>query len=159
MRSEYVSPFAQAGSAAVKNILGVEASRGALSVHPVAKTTQQLNIVFRISGSIEGLVIYGMSMITADRIAGRMIGSPVVTFDQVAASALSELGNMISGAAATMLAAQGYPSVITPPSIIRGTNVRIGPNDLKTLIIPFNLPGLGTLEVNAALRECRQAAA
>ena len=33
-------------------------------------------------------------MMTADKIASRMLGQPVVTFDKLAASAIAELGNM-----------------------------------------------------------------
>lgn len=153
MKVQYVSPFAEATVNVFQTLIAIEPERGQLSARPQLFTTQQINIVCGITGQIEGLVIYGMNMITADKIAGRMIGAPVVTFDNLAASAIAELGNMISGNSASLLAAQGFNVDITPPTIIRGTNVKISTLDIPALVIPLNLPGIGTFEVNVSLQE------
>lgn len=158
MKVQYVTPFAQGALSVIQQVLCVETTRGNLSARPQLFTTQQINIVCGITGPIEGLVIYGMSMITADKIASRMIGAPVVTFDQLAASAIAELGNMISGTATGMLSNEGFVCEITPPTIIRGTNVRITTLDLPTLVIPLQLKDIGIVEVNVSLQERRRAA-
>lgn len=160
MKVEYVSPFAEASMSVFKMLIAVEPNRGQLSARPQMYTTQQINIVCGITGDIEGLVIFGMSMITADRIASKMIGAPVVTFDQLAASAISELGNMISGNSLRLLSGKGFTCDITPPTIIRGSNVKITTVDIPALTIPLNLPDLGDFEINVALKErTKQAAA
>lgn len=107
-----------------------------------------------IAGALEGQVIYGMSLITADRIATQMLSQPVVTFDQLAASAVAELGNMITGNAVTLLAEAGIRTTITPPAILRGTNVRVSTLDIPALAIPLTLGELGEFEVTVSLREC-----
>lgn len=155
MKVEYVSPFAEAARSCFAALVGVTPERGPLSARPQLFTTQQISIVCGITGPIEGLVIYGMSMVTADKIASRMIGAPVVTFDGLAASAIAELGNMISGNAASILASVGYAVDITPPTIIRGPNVKVTTLSIPALVIPLDLPEIGRFEVNVSLQERR----
>jgi len=155
MKVEYVSPFAEAAVSVFDTLIGFKPERGSLTARPQMFTSQQINIVCGITGQIEGLVIYGMSMITADKIASKMIGSPVVTFDQLAASAIAELGNMISGNSASLLASQGYSCDITPPTIIRGTNVSVTTLDIPAIVIPMTLSDIGTFEINVSLQERR----
>jgi len=158
MKVEYVGPFAEAAVSVMKMVLGATPERGQLSARPQIFTTQQINIVCGITGLVEGLVIYGMSMVTADRIASRMIGAPVVTFDGLAASAIAELGNMISGNSLALLASKGFNCDITPPTIIRGTNVKITTLDIPALVIPLEIPEIGEFEINVSLQERRRVA-
>ncbi len=156
MKVQYVSPFAEAALNVFQMLVSITAERGQLSARPQMFTTQQVNVVCGITGNIEGLVIYGMSMVTADRLASKMIGQPIVTFDQLAASAIAELGNMISGNAASVLATQGFSVDITPPTIIRGSNVKITTLDIPSLLIPMEIGDIGTLEINVSLQESRK---
>jgi chemotaxis protein CheX len=153
MKVEYVSPFAEASVNVFQALLQITPVRGALSVRPEMFTSQQINVVCGVTGDVHGLVILGMSMVTADRIASKMIGMPVITFDQLAASAIAELGNMICGNSLAMLSKLDYSCDITPPTIIRGTNVKISTPDIPALTIPLDLPGLGAFEINVSLRE------
>ena len=153
MKVEYVSPFAEASINVVQMLLNIRPERGTLSARPQIFTTQLINIVCGITGDIAGLVIYGMSMVTADKIASRMIGAPVVTFDGLAASAIAELGNMISGNSLSLLSSEGFSCDITPPTIIRGSNVKITTLNVPALVIPMMLPELGELEINVSLQE------
>lgn len=153
MKVEYISPFVEASMNVIQTLLSVTPERGQLSARPQVFTTQQVNIVCGITGAVEGQVIYGMSIIAADKIASRMLGAPVVTFDQLAASAIAELGNMISGNSLTLLAGRGYPCDITPPTIIRGSNVKISTLDIPALVIPMKLKEIGEFEINVSLKE------
>lgn len=159
MKVEYVGPFVESAFKVIEALLHITPERGQLSARPQVFTTQQVNIVCGITGQIEGQVIYGMPIIVADRIASIMLGSPVVTFDQLAASAIAELGNMISGNSLTLLAGAGYTCDITPPTIIRGSNVKITTLDIPALVIPMRLPGIGEFEINVSLKERLQKAA
>jgi len=153
MKVEYISPFVEAAMNVMQMLLGVTPERGPLSARPQVFTTQQVNIVCGITGPVEGQVIYGMSIIAADKIASRMLGAPVVTFDQLAASAIAELGNMISGNSLTLLASHGYQCDITPPTIVKGSNVKISTLDIPALVIPMRLKDIGDFEINVSLQE------
>jgi len=153
MKVEYVSPFVEATVKVMQTLLNKTPERGQLTARPQFFTTQQVNVVCGVTGDIEGQVIYGMSIVAADRIASEMLGSPVVTFDQLAASALAELGNMISGNSMTLLAGQGYTCDITPPTIIKGSNVKIATLDTPALVIPMRLADIGEFQINVSLKE------
>lgn len=159
MKVEYVSPFAEAAVSVMQMLLNKNPERGKLSARPQIFTTQQINVVCGITGDIAGLVIYGMSMVTADRIASTMIGAPVVAFDGLAASAIAELGNMISGNSLSLLSAQGFKCDITPPTIIRGTNVKISTLNIPALVIPLIVEEIGPIEINVSLAEKKEMAA
>lgn len=153
MKVEYINPFVQASMSVIEMMLGLTPVRGNLTARPEVFTTQQVNIVCGVTGGIQGQVIYGMSMMTADKIASRMLGQPVVTFDKLAASAIAELGNMISGNSITLLASAGFTADITPPTIIRGSNVKITTLDIPAIVIQMNIPEVGLLEINVSIKE------
>jgi chemotaxis protein CheX len=159
MKVEYVSPFVQGAMSVLNTLLNITPERGHLTARPQMFTTQQVNIVVGVTGMIEGQVIYGMSVQTADKVAGLMLGQPVVTFDQLAASAIAELGNMISGSSMGVMSTTGFICDITPPTIIRGSNVRISTLDIPALVIPLKIEDVGVLEINVSLQERRRAAA
>lgn len=114
-------------------------------------TSQQVTIVHGVVGMVEGSVLYGMSLVTAEKIASTMIGSPLMSFDDLANSAISELGDMVTGNAATYLSNAGYQCNITPPSVMRGANLRIS-TITPALVVPVNTVA-GRLEINIALQE------
>lgn len=159
MKVEYVQPFVVSAAHVIKEVLGTMPERGELGVRPKMFTTQQVSIVCGIIGDVQGQVIYGMTVTAADKIASKMLGQHVITFDQLAASAIAELGNMISGHSATMLAGQGFRCDITPPTIIRGKDVVISTHDVPAIVIPLQIDEIGTIEVNVSLTESVQRAA
>ena len=159
MKVDYVLPFVEACVTVIQTMAGLTPERGQLSARPQMFTSQQLNIVCGITGQIEGPVIYGMSIQTAEKIASKMLGTAVTTFDQLAASAIAELGNMVSGNSMTLMAGKGFTCDITPPTIVKGTNVKISTLDIPALVIPMAVADLGSLEINVSLQERRARAA
>ncbi len=150
MKAEYINPFVSGAFHVLKTLLEVEPVKGKLDVRPNIFTSQQCNVIMGVTGRVEGQVIYGMNLITADRIASHMLGQQIRTFDHLAASAIAELGNMITGNASGFLAEAGYECVITPPSIIRGTNVKISTLCIPAIVVPIDTP-LGKIEITVSL--------
>jgi len=137
MKVEYINPFIDAAFSVMEMVLGNRPAKGNLAMQPATFTSQQCNIVCGVTGQVQGQVIYGMSMTVADKIASTMLGQPIKVFDQLAASAIAELGNMISGHAMSRLSEAGYVCDITPPTIIRGTNVKISTLSIPAIVIPM----------------------
>jgi chemotaxis protein CheX len=137
MKVEYINPFIDAAFSVMEMVLGNRPEKGNLAMQPATFTSQQCNIVCGVTGQVQGQVIYGMSMVVADKIASTMLGQPIKVFDQLAASAIAELGNMISGHAMSRLSDAGYVCDITPPTIIRGTNVKISTLSIPAIVIPM----------------------
>ena len=74
---------------------------GRLPTLPTHHEAQRIGV----SGRLEGNVLYGFSGESAQSIVGVMLGEPVSTVnDELALSAIGEIGNMITGNAAARLA-------------------------------------------------------
>ena len=80
-----------------------------------------------------------------------MMGGYVVTeMDDMGKSAISELGNMISGNASTMLFNQGVRVDITPPKIVQSATAA-GFVPKKALTIPLIMDGIGELDIQVLI--------
>lgn len=117
-------------------------------------TTQQITIEVGVDGVVCGNVLYGMSYTTAQKIASVMLGQPVVTMDDKAWAAITELANAITQRAADLLKEQGFECKISPPNVIKGWNVEISVA-VPALVIPM-ITTFGSLEINVALYEADQ---
>jgi chemotaxis protein CheX len=137
MKVEYINPFVLASFSVLETVLGNTPIQGEVALQREAFTSQQCNVVCGVTGQVQGQVIFGMSMETADRIASTMLGEKIKEFDQLAASAIGELANMICGNAQQHLSEGGLICDITPPSIIRGRNVSISTLSIPTVVIPL----------------------
>lgn len=158
MRVEHVRPFAEASAEVCKSLLGIDPERGELAAHSVLETARQINAVCAIGGGLAGFVMLSMSARTANQIAGRLIGSPVVTFDQMAASAIAEFGNMVGGRSLTLLADAGVECTLSPPTVIRGTQTPIQGASGPAILIPLLLGEFGTVDVVVCLNQAAAAA-
>ncbi|MDI6799688.1 MAG: chemotaxis protein CheX [Actinomycetota bacterium] len=152
LKVEFINPFIEAAFEIFESEVGMAIEKGNLSVHTTSQTSQDINVMVGVTGSIRGQIIYGMEEKTAKKIAGEMIGQPVPLFDELAQSAIGELGNMITGLASTKLEATGYPSALTPPTIIQGKNVIISTLDAQRIYLVVK-SHLGDIEISIALRE------
>ncbi|MCW3060606.1 MAG: chemotaxis protein CheX [Capsulimonas sp.] len=151
MKVEYINPFVEASFSVMEMVLGNRPIKGNLAMQPATFTSQQCNVVCGVTGQVQGQVIYGMSLQVADKIATTMLGQPIKVFDQLAASAIAELGNMISGNAMSKLSDAGFICDITPPTIIRGTNVKISTLSIPAIVIPITLEQ-GELSITVGLQ-------
>jgi len=151
VRAEFINPFVSAGMQVLGSVVESTLEPGQLAVRSATFTTQQVSIVVGVTGSVEGQAVYGMSLVTATKVAAAMSGMPAITFDELASSAIAELGNMISGHATTLLSNAGYECQITPPTLIRGADVEIS-TSTPALVVPL-YTDFGKIEINVAVRE------
>jgi len=151
MKAEFINPFVTAGMQVLESVIQSVPDPGQLAVRSATFTTQQVSIVIGVTGAVEGHVVYGMPLVTATKIAAAMASTPIMTFDEMAGSAIAELGNIVSGNAATLLSEAGYECEITPPTLIRGSDVEVS-TSTPALVVPL-YTDFGKVEINVALRE------
>ncbi len=151
MKAEFINPFVTAGIEVLESVIKSRPESGQLAVRSATFTTQQSSIVIGVTGAVRGHVVYGMSLVTATKVAAAMSSTPPMTFDELASSAVAELGNMISGNAAGLLARAGYQCEITPPTLVRGANIEVS-TTTPALVVPL-YTDLGKIEINVALEE------
>ena len=151
MEVKFIEPFVRAAFTVLSRVVDASPERGQLSLRSGNTfTTQELTTVLGVNGMVEGVALYGMSEVSAAKIARQMLNQELEEIDEMASSALGELANMITGNATTYLEASGYRCDITPPSLIRGTGVQIT-TICPALVVPVSTQ-FGKMEINVALR-------
>lgn len=154
MKQELVNPFLSAAFSVLESLLGETPTKGALRVQADGSTRHQVNVTIGVTGEVTGHLIFGMSLQTADKIASAMIGRPIRTFDAMAASAIAELANMISGNGLLYLSESGLIADVTPPTVIRGQDVEISTLAIPALVVPLMLE-LGEFSVTVGLMQMK----
>jgi chemotaxis protein CheX len=151
MKVGFMAPFVDGAVAILEREAGLTFHRGNLNVVRAPHTTNEVTIMLGVGGDhVNGMVMYNLSRETAMELASRMVGEPFAEFSELAQSACAELGNMITGAAATSLANAGYPSMITPPALILGQGCTISTLEVLRLIVPIE-SSIGQIEIQVGL--------
>lgn len=101
-----------------------------VSVSPLEKAANRYELVssLGITGDMHGYLVLKSSLSSAKEFVGIMaahMGMDVEEndFGQFHKAAIGEITNQISGRATMLLAENGYDCLITPPTIVTGSNV------------------------------------
>jgi chemotaxis protein CheX len=151
MRAEFINPFLQAANEVLESELGATPQRTQVGLQKSAYTTDDVTAVVGVTGSVAGMVLYVMTEATARAIVSKMMGQEFETFDALAQSGIGEIGNVITGRAAVLLAEAGYPSDLAPPMLIVGRGTLVTTLDMQRLVIPLETE-FGKIEIQVALR-------
>jgi len=151
IKASFVNPFIQAACQVLGQELNLTVERGELKLESSKTTSSDVTIILGVTGDACGIVLYGMSDKTAKGIVSVMVGDRVPVFDEMAESALGELGNLITGVASVSLEKEGYVCRMTPPTVITGRGVMISTVDINRLVLPLSTPK-GDLTISLALR-------
>lgn len=152
MKVEFINPFVKAASDVLKAEVNAQFQKGELTIQASSFTSQDVTVMIGVTGSIMGIVLYGMSEKTAKNIVSAMLNEHIAVFDKMVESAIAEMGNVITGAASAELHNAGFVCNIAPPSVISGKGVIISTIDIKRLVIPLTSE-VGELEISLALIE------
>lgn len=155
MNVDYINPFLSAATSVMKDFCQIEVQMGKPYLTKTDFEGDRFLIMVGITGQLSGQVILSMSELTACDIASHMMmGMPVPELNDMAASAVSELSNMILGNSATIFSTLDKIIDITPPSICVGTNMSITVSDSKTICVPLHYDnGQKALELNIAVKD------
>lgn len=149
---EHINPFLMAATALLRDVCQINTSIG----KPFVKTTEfkddSIIIMIGITGELRGQVIIGLPYVAACDIASKMIMQPITEMDDMSMSAISELGNMILGNAATIFSTKGIGIDITPPTLCRG-NLSIMSVYAKNICVPLTYDGNKVIELDVAVKQ------
>ncbi|MBI9011081.1 MAG: chemotaxis protein CheX [Clostridiales bacterium] len=153
MRVEYINPFIKASTEVLKMIAQIDFTTGKPYMKSSPFTPSSVLIVVGITGAIQGQAVISMSKELAMGVASKMMmGMPVNELDEMSKSALSELGNMIMGNAATLLYNEKVHVDITPPTLMVGDGITISSSTMTTIGVPLNSE-LGTMNFDISIKE------
>ncbi len=142
MKQEYVNPFIKAAIEVLALTTQLNFSTNSPSLRKTPFLPDEVLISLGIVGELKGKVILSMDKEVSKSIASKMMmGMPVSELDDMAKSALCELGNMIMGNVATLLFNLGVTIDITPPTLLTGNNIEVSAIDMVTICIPVEAEG------------------
>ena len=141
MNADFINPFLMSATKIMQEICQTEMKIG----KPYVKTTEFENesvaVMIGITGELKGQVIMAVEFNKALDVASKMMMS---------ISAISELGNMIMGNAATIFSTKGYVIDITPPSVCHG-DMTITQSYTQNICVPIHSGDEVALELNIAV--------
>ncbi len=153
MKAEYINPFLEATSTVVGSVCGTDVEFGNVYIRNSSYAAHNIIILIGMTGKVRGQAMLSMQGETAKAIASHMMGGmPVEEMNDIAKSAIGELGNMIMGNTCSTFYDKGISVEITPPTILTGEKVQVS-NRYKTLCIPVNLRQFGSIEIGISAEE------
>lgn len=127
MDSQVANQFINATLSIFKQVGNVNLKKTGLEYFPNGhKISAGIATILGITGALKGQFILVLDEAMALKIATAILmGVPVTTYDEVAESAVSEIGNMIGGEASRQLHEIGHICDLTVPAIVRGKEMEI----------------------------------
>jgi chemotaxis protein CheX len=151
MKAEYINPFLESARMVIEQMIQIRPSTGQLSIRDIKFADNHVWIQIGISGHMNGDIVFGLSESVALRMISAMMGGYVITeIDEMGKSAISELGNMISGNASTMLYNQGVHVDISPPKIME-PHFKSSFGAQRALAVPLIMEGIGEMEIQVLI--------
>ncbi len=151
MRSEFINPFLESARIVIEQLINVRPSTGELGVKVIKLIEDYLWIEISMTGQMTGNVVFGLQKETALKLISAMMGGfEVNEIDDMGQSAISELSNMISGNASTLLYNQGVRVDITPPRIVHSSESNEFASK-KALTIPLIMDTIGELDIQVII--------
>jgi len=147
LKAEYINPFLESAQSVIEQVVQVRPSTGAVSVKNIKFVERYIWIHIGVNGQMNGDIIFGLQEDVALKMISAMMGGYAISeLDEMGKSAISELSNMISGNASTILYNQGMAVDITPPRIVELAQAA-GFESSKALAVPLIIDGIGELDI------------
>lgn len=138
---KHINPFLQSSISVVESVTQMKLTVGAPSKTDLHLHDTVYAIQVGVVGEMQGQVVLVMNDDNAKMIASKMMfGMPVETIDEMASSALNELGNMVMGNTATIFSTQDILIDITPPLSVHGSDLQLK-SDIDGLKVPLMFEG------------------
>lgn len=153
MKTEYINPFIEAAEGVLKSLLDTDTKLGKVYLKSSPFSVCDMIIMIGVVGEIRGQVCLELNFETAKKIVSTMMGGiDVVDMDEIATSAIAELGNMIMGNTCTIFSKNKISIDITPPAILTGDKIKIS-NKIATIGIPLAIENYGSININVTAEE------
>ena len=150
MKAEHINPFIISVSKIMKDICMLDLKIGKPFIKDDKYEEDSSLIKLGIIGALKGEVVLNLHYETALAVISKMMMMPVAEIDAIGQSAISELGNMIAGNAATVFANNSIILDITTPDYCTGKEYQTSSKQM--FCIPF-ASDIGELSINVFIEE------
>ena len=149
---EHINPFLQAATSVIEQMCHVNPAIGKPYIKKLNYEKATFLIIIGVTGQIKGQVNLALPIDIATDVASKMCMMELPELNDIAESALSELGNMILGNAATILASKGIRIDITPPTLCKGS-LSLTNMYTQSICVPLTYEDDKMIEMNIALKD------
>jgi chemotaxis protein CheX len=151
VKAEYINPFLESAKIVLEQLIQIRPTTGQLGIKDVKFVEKYIWIQIGMTGQMKGDIVFGLHEEVALKLVSAMMGGYHVSeMDEMTQSAISELGNMISGNASTILYNQGVRVDITPPRLVQSA-AAAGFTPKKALTIPLLMDQIGELNIHVLI--------
>jgi chemotaxis protein CheX len=151
VNADHINPFLIASTKILREMCFVEAKVGKPYIKNPAFFDNTLLIMIGFTGEIRGQAMIAFENSIACDIASKMIMMPITEMDELAKSAICELGNMIMGNTATIFSTKGIGIDITPPTIGNGT-MTFSTTYAHNICVPLDYEDGKRIEIHIAIK-------
>ena len=156
MKAEFVNSFLIPARDTWRMALGHTLTLDSYCLDTNVTTTEDITAVIRLSGELQGNVLYGFSLETAKSVASVVTGIGNVDLREAGLSALGDLISGITTRASVYLRERGYSPQILSPFLIHNKGARFDPKSKKKEVEQVRVvfhSGLGILNVRIGITE------
>lgn len=148
MDVQHINPFIEAVDAVFDTMVHIMPERQGIRVGNEMSDSTCITSLVGISGAVHGVVVLRFPHGTATAVAGRMLGAEISSMTDDVIDVISELVNMVAGAAKAKFQ-QEPPLELGLPTVVEGANYKLKyPSRSVWLQVPFESEaGPFTLEV------------
>jgi chemotaxis protein CheX len=151
MKMELIQPFINAADAVLAQSLASPLSIGNLSMEEEAYRRKGMAAMVRLTGDIEGRVIFDLDKETAVRVARCFAGAELPESDDLVRETVFELANQVIGNAVTTLNDQGFHFRVHPPVLHAAEHGAKNSEDTEALVMCFETAS-GNVFMNIAMQ-------
>ena len=152
MQSTYINPFLSASIHVLETVIQIRPSVGGLRMGHLSANGDMVWLGIHVFGQMQGNIVFGFPRKVALLLVSAMMGGYTVTeLDEMTRSAISELGNMISGNASTRLSEQGIQVDITTPKLFVDANSELGIHE-KAFTVNIGIESIGDFDIYVFLQ-------
>jgi chemotaxis protein CheX len=151
MKMELIQPFINAADAVLAQGLQSPMQIGNLSMEEEAYRRKGIAAMVRLTGDIEGRIIFDLDPKTAARMASLFSGTELPETDSLVREAVCELANQVIGNAVATLNDQGFHFRVHPPELHTSEHGPKSTEDIEALVLCFETSS-GSAFMNIALR-------
>lgn len=148
---EHINPFLMASTKILKEMCYIDAKVGKPYIKNPAFFSDTMIILIGFTGEMRGQAMIAFENSIACDIASKMIMMPITEMDELAKSAICELGNMIMGNTATIFSTKGISIDITPPTVANGS-MSFSTTYASNICIPLEYDDGKIIEIDIAIK-------
>ena len=151
MKMELIQPFINAADAVLSQGLKSPMAIGNLSMEQEAYRRKGVAAMVRLTGDVEGRIIFDLAPKTAAQVASRFAGTELPESDELVREAVCELANQVVGNAIATLNDQGFHFRVHPPELHTSDHGPRGTEEIEALVLSFETSS-GSVFMNIALQ-------